>query len=173
MPTSNERRALWFLAAVALSGSVVRIVRSRAPEPATDPALQRQIGRVDSALDRRARSGRSAGDARRGSSKAPNPAPGTQHPVLLDLNQADAAALEALPGVGPALAARIIAARDSLHGFRALDGLCALRGVGPALIKRLRPLVTVSGDLPVAPTPCPESPRAQRKSHSMRRPKPR
>lgn len=79
--------------------------------------------------------------------------------------------MEALPGIGPALAARIVAARDSLHGFRFLDGLCGVRGVGPALIERLRPLVTLSGERPVLSAPCPSSRRAAPKSLSPRRPK--
>ena len=171
MPTANERRALWFLAAVALSGSVVRIARSRAPAPGADPALQRQIGRVDSARDRRGPKPRSTKAAK--GTPVPHPAPSTPHPVSLDLNTASTGEIEGLPGIGPALAARLVAARDSLHGFRALDGLCVVRGVGPALIERLRPLVTLSGERPLLPAPCPGSRRAAPKPLSPRRPKSR
>lgn len=60
----------------------------------------------------------------------------------LDLNRATAAELERLPGVGPALAARIIAYRDSAGRFRSVDELDRVRGIGPALLERLRPHVS-------------------------------
>lgn len=59
----------------------------------------------------------------------------------LDLNRAAAAELERLPGVGPSLAARIIAYRDSAGGFRSIDQLVQVRGIGPVLLQRLKPLV--------------------------------
>jgi len=60
-------------------------------------------------------------------------------PSPLDPDRATAAELEALPGIGPALAARIVAKRDSLHGFRGVDDLRKVRGIGPATLERLRP----------------------------------
>jgi competence protein ComEA len=61
----------------------------------------------------------------------------------LDLNRADTLALQALPGVGPALARRIVAAREEGR-FRTLEDLLKVRGIGPATLERLRPLVAVS-----------------------------
>ncbi|HEX7120528.1 MAG TPA: helix-hairpin-helix domain-containing protein [Longimicrobiales bacterium] len=61
----------------------------------------------------------------------------------LDLNRATAAELEALPGIGPALAARIVAYRDSAGPFTAVDSLTRVRGIGPALLERLRPRLRV------------------------------
>lgn len=54
------------------------------------------------------------------------------------LNGASVPELEALPGIGPALAARIVAGRPYL----AVDDLDRVRGIGPARIRALRPLVT-------------------------------
>ena len=65
------------------------------------------------------------------------------HPTPVDLNTADAAALEALPGVGPALAAAIIQHRDQIGGFTSVDQLADVRGIGAAKLEQLRPLVTV------------------------------
>lgn len=62
-------------------------------------------------------------------------------PSPLDLNRASAAELDALPGIGPGLAARIVAKRDSLHGFRSVDDLLEVRGIGPATLRRLKPLL--------------------------------
>jgi competence protein ComEA len=59
----------------------------------------------------------------------------------LDINRASARELTALPRVGPVLAGRIVALRDSLGGFTALEQLDEVRGVGPATLERIRPLV--------------------------------
>jgi competence protein ComEA len=76
-----------------------------------------------------------------GMGKAPPGAAG----ALIDVNQADAAQLERLPGVGPALARRILASRDSLGPFGGLSALGRVKGVGPSTLRRLAPLVTFSG----------------------------
>jgi len=60
----------------------------------------------------------------------------------LDLNLASAEALEALPGIGPALAARIVAARRE-RLFTSVDDLERVPGIGPATLQRLRARVTV------------------------------
>ncbi len=68
----------------------------------------------------------------------------------IDVDRADAATLDLLPGIGPALAARIVADRDSLGPFGSLEALQRVRGIGPALAARLGPRVTFSG--PPRPT---------------------
>ena len=62
----------------------------------------------------------------------------------VDVNRATETELEALPGIGPALAARIVALRTEQGRFGNVDELERVPGVGPALLERLRPLVTVS-----------------------------
>ena len=55
----------------------------------------------------------------------------------IDINTADVAALERLPGVGPALAARIVADRQ-VHGpFRSLEELSRVPGIGPKTLETL------------------------------------
>jgi len=61
----------------------------------------------------------------------------------LDLNRATAEQLEALPGIGEVKAAAILAVRDSQGGFQSLEELEAVRGIGPALVAKLRPLVVL------------------------------
>jgi competence ComEA-like helix-hairpin-helix protein len=70
----------------------------------------------------------------------------------LDLHRATAEELETLPGIGAAKAAAILAARDAQGGFSSLDELEAVRGIGPALMAKLRPLVVVGGGAGKAPT---------------------
>lgn len=62
---------------------------------------------------------------------------------LIDLNTADAAALESLPGVGPVTASSILAWRTANGSFGSVDQLVEVDGIGPATLARLRPLVTV------------------------------
>ena len=72
----------------------------------------------------------------------------TASPGLLDLNAADAAALDALPGVGPVTAAAIVAYRDQHGPFTSVDQLQAVTGIGPARFAQIAPHVTVAGEPP-------------------------
>jgi competence protein ComEA len=58
----------------------------------------------------------------------------------IDINRADEPELVRLPGVGPALAARIIAARP----FADVDDLRRVRGLRAPLFERLKPLVVAA-----------------------------
>lgn len=60
----------------------------------------------------------------------------------IDVNRADEATLQRLPGIGPALARRIVEARAE-RPFRSVADLARVRGIGPATIARLGELVTV------------------------------
>lgn len=62
---------------------------------------------------------------------------------VVDLNRADQATLETLPGIGPALAARIIAWRDEHGGFTAVEDLLDVSGIGDARFAELRERVRV------------------------------
>ncbi len=64
-------------------------------------------------------------------------------PPLLDLNTASAAALEELPGIGPALAKRILDDRRRNGRYRRLADLDRVKGIGPAILARLRGRVRV------------------------------
>ena len=61
----------------------------------------------------------------------------------VDLNTADAAELDALPGIGPVLAQRIVDHRDEQGPFRSVDQLDDVPGIGPAIAAELAELVTV------------------------------
>jgi competence protein ComEA len=67
---------------------------------------------------------------------------GSETPAApLDLNRATAVELEALPGIGEVKAAAILAVRDARGGFESLDELESVRGIGPSLAAKLRPLL--------------------------------
>ena len=64
---------------------------------------------------------------------------------LIDVNTADATALEELPGIGPALAERIVSYRDEHGPFASVDELTDVPGIGDAKLEALRDSATVGG----------------------------
>lgn len=71
-----------------------------------------------------------------------SPLEATQTPSKLDLNQASAAQLEQLPGIGPALAGRIVEYRQR-RPFRSVSQLRYVKGIGPNKYGALHELVMV------------------------------
>ena len=79
---------------------------------------------------------------------AGTPMPGPGSPASagnapLNLNAATPEQLDALPGVGPVLAGRIVAYRTEHGGFRSVEQLREVGGIGEAKFADLRPLVSV------------------------------
>jgi competence protein ComEA len=64
-------------------------------------------------------------------------------PGPIDLNQADEAQLQELPGIGPALAAAIVEHRIDHGPFRSVDELLDVTGIGPSKLAQLRDLAVV------------------------------
>lgn len=62
---------------------------------------------------------------------------------LVNINTASAADLDALPGIGPALASRIVAYREAHGPFRSVDGLAAVAGISLKMVDAIRSLITV------------------------------
>jgi competence ComEA-like helix-hairpin-helix protein len=157
MPTPGERKALLFLGAIVVLGAGARgaqVLHSDAPpDAAARRALDAQIEAVDSARHRVAskkkskRNGRGrrapAAEASIDPAAAAPPAEPTI-PAIIDIDIATAAEIETLRGVGPTLAARIVADRDSLGPFGSTDELQRVRGIGARLAKKLAPQVTFS-----------------------------
>jgi len=75
------------------------------------------------------------------SGAARNRVPGK--PALVNINLADRAALETLPGIGPALAERIIRYRLENGLFRRKEDLLRVPGIGPGKFEGLKDLITV------------------------------
>jgi competence protein ComEA len=73
--------------------------------------------------------------------RASTPGSGRQR-VALNVNRATAVDLEALPGIGPSLARRIVADREARGPFAGVEALDRVPGIGPALLARLGNLVT-------------------------------
>lgn len=60
----------------------------------------------------------------------------------IDINHADAAALQRLPGIGPRLAERIVAYRSTHGPFTGIHGLLDVDGIGPKRFDRIEPWIT-------------------------------
>src|SRR5690606_10030745 len=70
-------------------------------------------------------------------------APGVASDGRVNLNTADATALERLPRVGPAMAARIIDWRERNGGFQVPEDLMQVTGIGEKTFESMRELVSV------------------------------
>lgn len=74
-----------------------------------------------------------------------------EEPSVVDFNQATAGELETLPGIGPALARRIVAYREKQGGFHSPEEISAVPGISRATYERLADRLT--GTPPEIPLP--------------------
>lgn len=72
-------------------------------------------------------------------SERPTPVPTPR----IDLNRGDVHELQLLPGVGPAIAARIVADREERGPYASVEDLERVSGVGERTVRRLRDHATV------------------------------
>ena len=167
MPTPAEQKALLFLGAVALLGGAVRIFGgddvAADATAAEREGLAAQIVAAESAAAA-ARAERSGGKSRGPKARrkrramggegagGPEQSAGTDVDAVrrslrspVDIDRAAIEELDALPGIGPSLARRIVADRNANGPFGSLAALDAVPGIGPTLINTLGPLVTFSG----------------------------
>ncbi len=71
------------------------------------------------------------------------PQAGTPASPTIDINQATATELEQVPGIGPALAQRIVEYRNTHGPFRSLDELVAIQGISQRMVDSWRDVLTV------------------------------
>lgn len=64
---------------------------------------------------------------------------------VVNVNTATADELQLLPGVGEARAAQIVAMRQERGGFKSVEELTDVKGIGDVMIEKLRDHVTLSG----------------------------
>lgn len=79
-----------------------------------------------------------------GQTERPAPKTATEAAAPLNLNTATQAQLETLPGIGASTATRILEYRQKNGGFKKIEDLMNVRGVGEKSFLKLKPLVTVS-----------------------------
>lgn len=137
MATPGERKALLFLSAALTLGGGVRVARAVGSNSEANPTAKAAIERQIEAVDSVRKHGRKK-KARKPKKEVP------AVPAIIDLDVATAEEIETLRGIGPSLAKRIVADRDSLGPFGSLDGLQRVKGVGPKLAQRIDSTVTFS-----------------------------
>lgn len=69
--------------------------------------------------------------------------PGASITFPISVNQSTAASLQAVPGIGPVMAGRIVADRQANGAYRSLEELVRVKGIGVKTVARLRPYLAV------------------------------
>jgi competence protein ComEA len=156
----SEREALILIAlsTLLLGAQVVRLVRATIP-----PAEAAEMARIDSLFDHIADSLRATRPFDSDTvhvgfgtvfDPPTAPDPDTRMWVFTDtlekprvtfplsINEADLRTLQALPRIGPAMAGRIIAWRETHGPFTSGEDLLKVRGIGPRTLEQLLPLVS-------------------------------
>ncbi len=114
--TRGERRTLAWLGAAALIGLAAALWQQQQPSRVLKEGVPAQAAEWSHALSA----------ARQ-----------------VDVNTADVAELERLPGVGPALAARIVAYRMRQGPFASVDEVARVSGIGPKTLAALAGYLTI------------------------------
>jgi competence protein ComEA len=135
--TPAERRGALLVALLLSLGAARDLWRATHPRITPAPPATTEGSSGPSAAGVTARPGSSVG------------VPGEA--AAVDINQAGLAELDALPGIGPVLAGRILQHRNAHGPFREPEDLLAVPGIGPRLFERLRPRIRV-GSHPAAGT---------------------
>jgi competence protein ComEA len=158
MSLPSEHKALLFLGAVAALGAGVRVARAIGHQGVgVQPALEQQMQAADSSkragvAKQRARKSAAAGRVKVPAIVVAPPGWSSRIGGRLDLDVATAAQIDSLPGIGPALARRIVVERMSGGPFTKLVSLKRVKGVTLKVLEQIDSLVTFSGTV-VPPNP--------------------
>lgn len=120
--TPQETKAIIFLLMALLVGSGIILYKRTYPKFA--PQLRLEKGGADSLRQTLYPSGGGQGENR------------------INLNQATAAELQLLPGLGPALSRRVVEFREANGNFRRIEDIMQVPGIGPKTFERIKDYVT-------------------------------
>jgi competence protein ComEA len=133
VPTKPAPKLTDTCSSIERSDKEVANPKAAVKKPVTSASAGRVVGRSAPAVAVRA---------------APQPEPKGEkliagESVAVNLNKADAEQLQRLPGIGPAMAERILAFRKEVGGFQRVEDLQEVRGIGEKTFARLKELVTI------------------------------
>ena len=83
------------------------------------------------------------GTASGAAAQAKSSGPVKEAPAIVNLNTATSSQIETLPGIGASTAKRIIEYRDKNGGFKKIEELMNVKGIGEKSFLKLKPFVTV------------------------------
>ena len=138
--TKTESRVVVFLVLTFLLGMGIKTIKSR-----TTPEPRFNYSSSDSEFAARSKLLLAPDSSRNDSSGSVRPVPVDRDLKLhsVDINLASKAELVALPGIGEAMAERIILYRDENGPFTSVDKLTGVRGIGRKKFDRIAPFCTV------------------------------
>lgn len=82
-------------------------------------------------------------DPEKQSTEQEQPQTGSSDNVLININTADQAELESLPGIGPVTAQKIIAYREANGAFPDIEAIQQVPGIGPGIFAKIKALISV------------------------------
>jgi len=153
--TTPEALMLVFISVLVMGGSCVRFVEGQSvPFSAADYAelhaafeAQTDVLRAEVASDAAADSTSIEEDppvrVATMTEAPPRRRAAASGPVRMNLNTASARTLQRLPGVGPAISARIVDYREAYGGFRAPREVMRVKGIGPKTFEKMAPYLFV------------------------------
>jgi competence ComEA-like helix-hairpin-helix protein len=151
----DESRAVAFIGLLLALSAGVRLVDRPAPVEVDGPGVD--LAELEAASRRKLRGGadgpvvppvsgtptRAASQGRASAQSRADTMRSAISSQPIDVNRANLEELTRLPGIGDVLARRIIAYRDSIGGFRTVDQLEEVRGIGPAMLRRLETRIRI------------------------------
>ena len=140
----NEQIVLLLLCCILIVGIVIAYIDNRDPERVPDFEVRKSAVPVPEENAEVARDSVAAAEARKLADVPPAAEKTESAEALIDLNRATAKELERLPGIGPQIAARIVAYREQNGAFKRVEDITKVRGIGPKTLERLRPHLTAS-----------------------------
>ena len=136
--TRDEKRILLYLSALLFVGLLVRQGRNYFDRPtAGETAARKAALEAFKEGSRRYLAAADSGSMALWTAGLVNP---------VDVNQASEEELQALPGIGPVLAKKIVDYRDKNGYFRTVQDLVKVKGIGPKLLLRWEGLITALED---------------------------
>ncbi len=152
--TRQERGIVAFLVAGLVLGSLVTIYKRdlNPPElPQVDAAtvaafdsISQQLDKEDRAAARRVELGSASRQKTHRVQNGAGQVNKTAPTAPIDINVANEEALIRLPGIGKVTARRIVVYRQQHGRFRRLQDLRKVRGIGPKVLEKIAPLITLS-----------------------------
>jgi len=139
--TKGEIHAVIFVAVSMLAGAVILLVKQYDSDFLPDLGPVPAHGRLNAGVE----SESAADNVDDSNARLPSTRADSGHPangnLLVPVNTAPASELQKLPGIGPKLAEAIIDYRTRSGPFERVEQLLEVKGIGPAKLGRIRPLV--------------------------------